>query len=149
MKTQHLAAVLLAGLLAAAGARAEIKTQWIDYKQGGTDLQGYLAYDHSQQGKRPAVLLVHRRDGMSDLTLKNAQMVAKLGYVVFAPDIFGKANRPKETKEEQALSAAFNKDRPLMVEASPIRLGNRGRPDRRMRASPLRGRRVHDAHTSR
>jgi dienelactone hydrolase len=114
MKYQHLAVFLLAALLQAGAARAEIRTQWIDYQQGGTALQGYLAYDDSQQGKRPGVLLVHRRDGMSDLTLENARMVAKLGYVVFAPDIFGKAIRPKETAEQQAQSALYNKDRPLM-----------------------------------
>ena len=114
MKARHFTALLLAASLASAGARAEIRTQWIDYQQGGTALQGYLAYDDAQAGKRPGVLLVHRRDGMSELTLENARMVAKLGYVAFAPDIFGKSNRPKKTEEEQALSAAFNKDRPLM-----------------------------------
>ena len=70
-------------------AQAAVKTQWVDYKQGDTALRGYLAYDDAIKDKRPGVLLVHRRDGMSALTLKNAEMVARLGYVVFAPDIFG------------------------------------------------------------
>lgn len=104
----------LATALAGGGARAEIKTQWVDYTQGDTPLQGYLAYDDSRTGKRPGVLLIHRRDGMSELTLQNAQMIARLGYVVFAPDIFGKAVRPKEGDEMNAQSALYNKDRPLM-----------------------------------
>ena len=99
-------------MLAAGAARAEIKTQWIDYKQGDTPLRGYLAYDDAVKDKRPGVLLVHRRDGMSALTLKNAEMVARLGYVVFAPDIFGVI--PKEVEDEKAQSAKYNKDRPLM-----------------------------------
>ena len=103
---------LLALALAAGTARAEIKTQWIDYRQGDTPLRGYLAYDDAITGPRPGVLLVHRRDGMSALTLKNAEMVARLGYVVFAPDIFGVV--PKETKEEVEQSTKFNNDRPLM-----------------------------------
>jgi dienelactone hydrolase len=41
-------------------------------------------------------------------------MVAKLGYVVFAPDIFGKTVRPKDVKEMIEQSAIYNKDRPLM-----------------------------------
>jgi len=98
--------------LAAGPARADIKTEWIDYKQGDTALRGYLAYDDRIQGKRPGVLLVHRRDGMSALTLKNAEMVARLGYVVFAPDIFGVV--PKEVKDQVAQSALYNKDRALM-----------------------------------
>jgi hypothetical protein len=40
--------------LQAGVARAEVKTQWIDYKQGDTELQGYPAYDDSISGKRPA-----------------------------------------------------------------------------------------------
>ena len=93
-------------------AHAEIKTQWIDYRQGDTPLRGYLAYDDAVQGPRPGVLLLHRRDGMSALTLKNAEMVARLGYVVFAPDVFGAV--PKDVEEEKAQSARFNQDRPLM-----------------------------------
>jgi dienelactone hydrolase len=98
--------------LAAGAAQAEIKTQWIDYKQGDTPLRGYLAYDDAITGKRPAVLLVHRRDGMTPLTLDNARMVARLGYVVFAPDIFGKV--PKDEEDSKAMSALYNNDRPLM-----------------------------------
>ena len=99
-------------VVAIQAARAEVKTQWIDYKQGDTALRGYLAYDDTIKDKRPAVLLVHRRDGMTPLTLQNAEMVARLGYVVFAPDIFGAV--PKDEEESKAMSARFNKDRPLM-----------------------------------
>jgi dienelactone hydrolase len=105
-------ACLALGVAVAAPARAEIKTQWIDYRQGDTQLRGYLAYDDAVKDKRPGVLLVHRRDGMSALTLKNAEMVARLGYVVFAPDIFGVI--PQKTEEEVEQSTKFNKDRPLM-----------------------------------
>jgi dienelactone hydrolase len=100
--------------LLATTAHAEIKTQWVDYKDGDTALQGYLAYNDSLTGKRPGVLLLHRRDGMSDLTLENARMYAGQGYVVFAPDIFGKDIRPKTVPEMQAQTTLFDKDRPLM-----------------------------------
>ncbi len=114
---KYSAPVLVTALLAclyAGAARAEIKTQWVDYKQGDTALQGYLAYDDSIAGKRPGVLLLHRRDGMSDLTLENAKMYAQQGYVVFAADIFGKDVRPKTVPEQQAQSALYSNDRPLM-----------------------------------
>jgi dienelactone hydrolase len=118
MKTARLAAALagaaLVSLLQTGLAQAAIKTQWIDYKQGDTALQGYLAYDDSLTGKRPAVLLAHDRSGMSDVTLKDAEMIAKLGYVVFAEDIYGKTVRPKTVPEMQEQSGNFNKDRPLM-----------------------------------
>jgi len=107
-----IAGVALALALGTATARAELRTQWVDYKQGDTQLRGYLAYDDAVKDKRPGVLLVHRRDGMTPLTLQNAEMVARLGYVVFAPDIFGVL--PKTEEESKAQSARFNKDRPLM-----------------------------------
>jgi dienelactone hydrolase len=107
-------AAAIVSLLAIAPASAAIKTQWIDYKQGDQALQGYLAYDDSRTGKRPGVLLIHRRDGMSVMTQKDAQRVAKLGYVVFAPDIYGKEFRPTDVKEMIALSGKFQNDRPLM-----------------------------------
>ena len=103
--------MLLAGV---APAMSELKNRLVDYKQGDAELQGYMAWDDSFAGKRPAVLLIHRRDGMSDLTRANADAIAKLGYVVLAADIFGKNVRPKDTPEAQAQSEIYNKDRPLM-----------------------------------
>ncbi len=97
-----------------ASALAEVKTRLVDYKQGETPLEGYLAWDDAFTGKRPAVLLIHRRDGMSDLTRSNAAAIAKLGYVVLAADIFGKAIRPKDETEAIEQSGIYNKDRPLM-----------------------------------
>jgi len=114
---KHAAFVVVSALLTAlwaGAAQAELKTQWVDYKQGDTPLQGYLAYDDGVAGKRPGVLLLHRRDGMSDLTLQNAEMLARQGYVVFAADIFGKTVRPKEIPEQVAQSTLYNSDRPLM-----------------------------------
>jgi dienelactone hydrolase len=113
-RTASLLFAALSLCLFAASARAEIKTQWVDYKQGDTPLRGYLAYDDSISGKRPGVLLVHRRDGMSELTLHNAEMFARQGYVVFALDIFGRDVRPKEVPEMVAQSTLYSNDRPLM-----------------------------------
>jgi dienelactone hydrolase len=118
MRNQRVAPVVLAAALAAmlqaAAAAAELKTQTVDYRQGDTALEGYLAYEDAPAGKRPGVLLLHRRDGMSELTRENAQMLARLGYAAFAADIFGKSVRPKEVKEMQEQSAIYNKDRALM-----------------------------------
>ena len=105
---------LVLTIVSLAPAAAEVRTRLIDYEQGGTALQGYLAWDDALTGKRPGVLLIHRRDGMSDLTLTNTREIAKLGYVVFAADIFGKSIRPKDDKESGEQSAIYNKDRPLM-----------------------------------
>ena len=116
MKNAGAASVVLAIALFAlrTPAAAELRTQTVDYQHGDTTLEGYLAYDEAIIGKRPGVVLLHWRDGMTDLTRKNTEMVAKLGYVVFAPDIFGKTVRPKDVKEMIEQSAIYNKDRSLM-----------------------------------
>ena len=112
MKSAGVASAVLATALLAltVPAAAELRTQTVDYKHGNTPLEGYLAYDDATGGKRPGVLLLHRRDGMTDLTHKNTEMLAKLGYVAFAPDMFGKTVRPKDVKEMIEQSASTSGD---------------------------------------
>jgi dienelactone hydrolase len=103
-----------AAFLYAGVAQAATKTKWIDYKHGQTPLSGYLIYDDAVQGRRPAILMIHDRSGFSENTLADAQMIAKLGYVVFAEDIFGKGIVPKDVPEMTKLITIYNDDRPLM-----------------------------------
>jgi dienelactone hydrolase len=118
MTVSRLATLVCGAALAIAfhsgSARAELKKQWIDYKDGDAPLYGYLVYDDAFSGKRPGVLLVPSRAGMSQTALNDSDMIAKLGYVVFAEDIFGKGNIPKDTAAQIAQSAKYNQDRPLM-----------------------------------
>lgn len=60
------------------------------------------------------MLMIHHRSGFSQNTLADAQMIAKLGYVVFAEDIFGKGVVPKDVPEMTKLITIYNNDRPLM-----------------------------------
>src|SRR5262249_1424648 len=69
----------LAIALQAGAARAELKKQWIDYKDGDKPLSGYLVYDDAVSGRRPGVLLAHSRAGMSEATLRDSDMIAKMG----------------------------------------------------------------------
>jgi len=117
MKTARLVFFILAAaamVLQASAAHAAMKNQWIDYKQGDTPLSGYLVYDDAVQGRRPGVLMIHDRSGFSTGTLADAEMIAKLGYVVFAEDIFGKGVVPKSVPEMTELITIYDKDRALM-----------------------------------
>src|SRR5260221_493454 len=83
--------------LAASPAQAEMKHQWVEYNQGGTKLKAYLVYDDKVTARRPAVLMIHAREGMTPKTLSLAEIWARLGYVTFAADIFGHGEaRPPE-----------------------------------------------------
>lgn len=70
--------------------RAEVKTQELEYKEGNTPLQGFIAWDDSVQGKRPGVLVVHEWWGHNQHARDQAVRLAKAGYVAFALDMFGK-----------------------------------------------------------
>jgi dienelactone hydrolase len=111
---KYLVFAAVAALLQAGAAHAAMKTQWVDYKQGDTVLSGYLVYDDASQGRRPGVLMIHDRSGFSEGTIADAEMIAKLGYVVFAEDIFGKGVVPKTVPEMTDTITVYNNDRPLM-----------------------------------
>ena len=114
MKT--LAAVLAMGWMVAAisTARAEVTTEVVEYRHGDVVLEGYLAYDAGVQGKRPGVLVAHEWDGHNPYVRKRAEQLARLGYVAFALDMYGKGVRPKDAKESAALAAIYKGDRKLM-----------------------------------
>ena len=111
-----LAPFLAAIALAASPAQAEMKHQWVEYNQGGTKLKAYLVYDDKVTGRRPAVLMIHAREGMTTKTQSFAEIWANLGYVTFAADIFGYGEGvlPKDVPEMQAQIAIYDKDRALM-----------------------------------
>ena len=82
----------LAFILAAVSARSSLVTRDIDYELNGTKLQGFLAYDDSKTGagKLPGVLVAPEWWGLNDYAKGRAVQLAKLGYVAFAVDMYGK-----------------------------------------------------------
>ncbi|MBI5181115.1 MAG: dienelactone hydrolase family protein [Nitrospirae bacterium] len=94
--------------------RAEVRTEVVEYKQGDAVLEGYLAYDDAVKGKRPSVLIVHEWMGVNPYVKKRAEQLARLGYIAFAADIYGKGVRPKNSDEAAAESKKYKTDRQLM-----------------------------------
>jgi dienelactone hydrolase len=66
-----------------------IVTKEMHYDAGGVSMNGYLAYDGDLQGMHPGVLVVHEWWGQNDYPRERARMLAKLGYVAFALDMYG------------------------------------------------------------
>lgn len=103
----------IAGVLTTTVVRAEIKVQTVDYKIGNAEFEGYLAYDASKQGKQPAVVIYPAWTGISDNEREHAQRLAKLGYVAFVADTYGKGIHPQTLKEASAEASKYMKDRDL------------------------------------
>ena len=69
--------------------QANIATQEIEYQVKGVTLKGYLAYDQDLKTKRPGILVVHEWWGHNDYVRRRAEMLAELGSVAFAVDMYG------------------------------------------------------------
>jgi dienelactone hydrolase len=77
-------------LLTSLGAGAEIIVEEVDYLDGDVALRGYLVWDGATDEKRPGVLVAHEWWGLNDYMLERSKMLAELGYVAFAGDLYGK-----------------------------------------------------------
>ncbi|MEW5763381.1 MAG: dienelactone hydrolase family protein [Acidobacteriota bacterium] len=102
-------AVLAVGLRAG----AEIRGETVEYKEGGTVLEGYRVAESEATGSRPGVLVVHQWMGLTDFEKGRAEALARLGYVVLCADVYGKGVRASNPKEAGTLAGAYKKDRTL------------------------------------
>jgi dienelactone hydrolase len=103
-------------LLAAGSARAEVKTQEVEYKQGTGTYQGFVAWDDAAKGKRPGVLVIHEWWGHNQHARNQALRLAKAGYVGFALDMYGKGKATTHPEDAKAMMNETMKD-PAAVKA--------------------------------
>lgn len=83
----------------------------ITYVVNGKIFEGYFV---SPSPKSPLILLIHDWDGLTDYEIKRANMLAKLGYAVFAADLFGAGVRPTKVKDKRQHTGELFKDRKKM-----------------------------------
>jgi len=117
----HLAAATLCAAVALAGfqvgkAQAAVKVDTVEYKQGDTVLEGWLAYDDAKQGKRPGIVVFPAFYGPSPHEKDVAEKLAKMGYVAFVADVYGKGVRPKTGQDAGAEASKYIKNRPLLLQ---------------------------------
>ena len=81
---------------------AKIKGVEVSYSTDSTEMNGYIAYDQNKVGKRPGVLVIHEWWGHNEYTRERADMLAELGYVALAVDMYGEgkvANHPDDARK--------------------------------------------------
>ena len=74
---------------ASLATQAAVQSKAVEYKDGDASLTGYLYWDDAIQGPRPGVMVVHEWWGLNDYAKKRAAMLAELGFVAFAVDMYG------------------------------------------------------------
>ncbi len=106
---------LLALMAALGAASGEVATEAIPYTHDGSQFEGFLVEPSLLKDgeKRPGVLLVHDWTGLQDYARERAEMLAGLGYVVFAADIYGIGTRPTDPKDCAAEAGKYKADRAL------------------------------------
>ena len=97
----------------AASAQGEIRGEPVEYSAGGTTMKGYLAYDDSLSGKRPGILVVHEWWGHNEYARRRARMLAELGYVALAVDMYGGGKTAQHPDDAGKFSGEIQKNMDL------------------------------------
>ena len=101
---------LLVLILSGSAVRGEIQTRSIEYRDQDVTLAGHLAWDDAVSGKRPGVLVVHEWWGLNNYARARAEQLAKLGYVAFALDMYGKGKLTEHPQQAGEWASAIRKN---------------------------------------
>jgi len=83
----------------------------VSYLVDGQSFEGYYI---SPASNAPLVMLIHDWDGLTDYEIKRANMLADLGYAVFAMDLFGAGVRPTEVTDKRQHTGELYRNREKM-----------------------------------
>jgi dienelactone hydrolase len=111
IKSAFLAFVMsIASIVDLASAEAKIEGKTVEYGAQGVLMKGYLAYDESLKGKQPGVLVVHEWWGLNDYARKRARMLAEMGYVALAVDMYGDGKEAAHPEDAQKFTSELMKN---------------------------------------
>lgn len=109
----------LSTLLLSTVVQAKVITEAVTYTEAGAEYTGYVSYDNATRGKRPGVMVVHEWWGLDDYAKRRTEMLAKLGYVAFAVDMYGagkvtdSADQAKEWMTEATVDVEWWRERAM------------------------------------
>ena len=107
---QRLIAGVLFALSFAIPAFGAIREEPVTYKDGATEMKGFIVYDDAVAGKRPGIVLVHEWWGITKHVHGEAGKFAAQGYTAFIADMFGEGKTADNPKDAGALSGGVMKD---------------------------------------
>ena len=84
------------------------------YHHDNQVLHGYLASNNPTDEQLPAVLVVHDWSGRNAFACQQAEMLAQLGYLGFAVDMYGEGRVGETNDEKQALMQPLASHRNLL-----------------------------------
>ncbi|BBP66390.1 dienelactone hydrolase [Pseudomonas sp. Cab53] len=93
---------------------SQVTVRPLVYQIEGQTYEGRLAFDVSQQGSRPGLLMAPNWMGVGAGAEEIAQSVAANGYVVLIADLYGQTVRPGNADEAGAAMMPLKNDRALL-----------------------------------
>jgi len=85
----------------------KLKEETVTYTVDSLRFKSYIVYDENMEGKRPAVLVIHEWWGLNDYAKRRAKMLAELGYIAMAVDMYGNDRMGNDPAEAQNLSTPY------------------------------------------
>jgi dienelactone hydrolase len=82
----------------------KLKEETVSYTGDSVTMNGYIVYDESKEGPRPAVLVVHEWWGQNDYSRSRARQLADLGYVAMAVDMYGNGKQAESPDSAEKLA---------------------------------------------
>lgn len=92
-----------------------IITETIEFVIADALFQGKISWDDSITHKKPGILVAHTYAGQSEFEEEKTRALAKLGYVGFALDMYGKGIRANSPDHAQMLMDELNEDRSILL----------------------------------
>lgn len=84
-----------------------IKEVSLDYTADTLTMKGFAAYDSGSTKKLPVVLVIHEWWGLNDYPRMRAKMLAEMGYLAIAVDMFGNGKTVDNPQDAQKMVTPF------------------------------------------
>lgn len=92
-----------------------IVTEPLIYEGVEGKFEGTISWDTAQSGPKPGVMVAPTFKGQSGFETQKAELLAALGYVGFAIDIYGQGKRATTPEKANTLMAVLNGDHALLL----------------------------------
>lgn len=89
-----------------------IRGEEVEYQSDTTLMKGYMAWNEQLTGKVPGIIVIHEWWGHNDYTRERADMLAEMGYVAFAIDMYGEGKQAKHPEEAGKFAGMVMKNMP-------------------------------------